>query len=238
MLTFKAFGDESTGRKIAEAKFYALGGFVGPIEVWPDFESAWKRQLDIEDIPAFESASCAHDPQIAARFADVILRFAIIGHVTAVALSPLRRFQTKIIELLGQKRRNEPHLIAFRSFVQFAAIRLADRPLDEQVAFVMHRHGYGFLCSAIYDDIIKNLDVPWIQRLGTITTNADERLVVPIQAADLLAYETWRWKEDGGTRNTRPAMQKLIASRRVSVLALSTGFFKKLIYNAKHAGTS
>jgi hypothetical protein len=230
MLTHTAYGDESTGQKISTSHFYVFGGWVAPTDVWSALERDWKTELRHERLERFHGSNHLHSPDITSRFVDVILRHDVLGYTAVVALSPLRRLGAALVEIFGQKEYHEPHLEAFRAFLQFAAQQLHGLPVEEQIGMVLHRHASGPTCLTLYEQVRESVDAEWARRLGPLVPNGDDRRLVPLQAADLLVYETWRNREHRTREPIREPLQKLIESGRIMTSMLANRYFQRLLH--------
>ncbi len=204
---FSAHFDESTGNN---SPILVVAGFLSTDAQWNLFIKEWKEVLTEFRILAFHMREFAHRTgefrgmeeatrqQLLGRLLDVINQRVKLGFAAAVHVNEFESLFTGIdrteigspyklgctanwLEVGEWAKKNhqvEPIDFCFDTgHSEKGEVQRSFRESKQNPAFVEHR-------------------------LGTIRF-ADDRLDVPIQAADIAAYELWRWLNEHFTEKTR-----------------------------------
>lgn len=208
-----AYFDESgscdeTDRPRGETAVFAVAGYVARVEQWESFEQVWKSALyecGIESpfhMSEYESrkgqyASWNNEKRVAAinRLATIINAHVEVGVGRAVIVSDYRALIREEKELVaGLELDNDfirPHAFCLRMALEWLLLDfLPTLPGNEKLRVVFEKFGKGWgdLCM-YYNKIIANS--PWGLRLERLISSSPED-AVPLQAADILAYETFK----------------------------------------------
>lgn len=195
-----AFLDESG--KHGQSTLLTLAGFRASEQTWTRFRKAWKAALAEHGLECFHAADCesgygefkgfgreARDA-IQRQLITVINKFNLVAY----SLSISRQIHARAVELApSQKYRSSPYYFLFHG----AFSSLADHPHGlmkrNRVAFFFDRQKeYSGLCREMYA-FAQNTNWSFADRLGPLVF-ADKRSPegIPIQAADFLAYESYK----------------------------------------------
>jgi hypothetical protein len=198
----KAFIDDSGSG--GDSTWYVLAGYLGTVEGWDSFDSQWTEVLHahptIEYFKASEAESLRPDGQWARvtkeqRDTKLDALIEVIGRCArrSICVRIRQRDYDAIVKGNLPKMWDSPYYILFTIAVG-AAITI--ERLDgesEDVEFVFdsdHRHRRQF-----------DLMLPPLKRMESVdgrfvnAVRRDERMVLPLQAADLLAWQTRRFCE-------------------------------------------
>ncbi len=87
----------------------------------------------------------------------------------------------------------DPYYLAFEVVVQRIGKNpwITQRPPQERVAFVFDRTHLSGRAEGVYKRLLNTPGLTFHPRLGSLSFD-DKRLILPLQAADFLAYETFK----------------------------------------------
>lgn len=195
-----------------------LAGYIGRDEDWEHLRTQWARLLEMFEIREFHATDCeagwgdfAHmsgsgRTKLQWRFVRLLSDPAneVIGHLSAVDLRPyvplLPRFKSARRIPPGQAVNGDlgdPYFLALQLAVEFIAKSawVSALPPEEKVEFVLDETSLGGRARALYESIKndKNFSA-WTGRLGGVRLLSSAKCL-PLQAADLWAYEARRFSE-------------------------------------------
>jgi hypothetical protein len=214
LLTLDLFADEShdSGR----AHVISLAGLLAPRSDWTRVWRAWTAELAAEGIEVFHATECEGAQRefrgwsrtrleaFQRRLIDVVVdpTNGIITYSTSLelraytALRPrLRAFLKFPPGLSINGPVDDPYFILFQQLIEMTARDeyVSDLPPEETVGFTFDRHHLAPRAKAVSEAMWRFRDFgPRIRGTGFM----DKRQVVPLQVADLLAYETFRYEAD------------------------------------------
>jgi len=206
---FDAFMDES------HDGVYCVAGFLGQVGNWNRLWARWTKMLEETDIPAFHMTDCEgayHDFEGWSREdRDAIQRKAIgivnapdvriVGIATGVHVEPYARVRAELEKyrrfLPGQPGSGsigDPYFLAFQRAVEaVCGVTIVGLPSTERIGFTFDRNDeLGGRALQLYALLADSPNLPYAKRLGQIAFQ-DKRTMVPLQAADLLVYEAYRY---------------------------------------------
>jgi hypothetical protein len=215
LLMLTAYLDESQDSK--RERFLVVAGFLAPADVWAPFWKEWDEALTDEDIPAFHAKDCEHGKshfegfsperraEIQRRFIGIITAHpGLLGHGTAIELPAyeelrpeLRRFFQIVPGGPVSGDTSDPYFFAWQLTIQLIAKLpwVEDLPSEERIAFVFDQNDFKGRALDSFAGLRHARRVLYRHRLGTIAFD-DHRIIKPLQAADILAYELFRFAED------------------------------------------
>lgn len=242
----RAFFDESAAPDDASGRYYVIAGYVARLDHWAEFRSSWVAALSATGVTSFHATDLEggyksfrnlrgrqHDAerdQIQKRFANATKPHGIVGVSVAISLKQHRRFENELPAAKGQGHMSVPHIIAFRAFLQFVARFAEEAAPNEIVDFVASEGPYSGRTRELFEQLKNHVKLSWIKRVGSFST-ALARDVPALQAADQLAYETWRFRESPAT--IRPQLQILRRGGQIRDYLLNQTFYKRLDANTK-----
>lgn len=215
LLMLTAYLDESHDEK--QEHVFIVAGFLAPARDWNCLWGAWDRALVEEDIPEVHWAELvgghgktfgemAEDRrlEIQRRFIEIILSHRIAGFACGLEMEPYRPFRN----LLGNLRRflpgskwsgklPEPYYLPFQAVIEEMATywQLQPLPDTERIGFVFDRNrAVQGRAEGLFESM-KGWPVPLAKRLGEIAF-AERIRTKPLQAADIFAYEAYRYYGD------------------------------------------
>lgn len=232
-VALKAYFDESGthwGGPHA-AKEFVLCGYIATQDVWDNgFEKRWSEMLQkptitpklthfhAEDVEGrgskeFRKLTWKDREELKTTAVSIVVSSGMFGVGVGVELEPFARLVVADPEVSKLIPAN-PYLFAFNC-VLVETIFLADGFIGEpkeEIAFIFEDHPkWSIHALQMYNDIKRSPDWPPEKRgrLGTPTFE-DKKKYKPLQAADHLAYETWRFMEGTHKKNVpiRPAMNR------------------------------
>ena len=205
---------------------FSLSGYVAGEAQWNAFEKQWSATLASEHVSVFHMAPFSARPRRgefegwsdhrAERFIDRLLTIVETLPLCGVAAFLRRRdFDEIVLPVLsdGEERvyRN-PYLVCLQScmatMVEFALAPLPySPPQPARIACVFDRnHEVGRAAVEHFWDLVDAKEWTGIFHLIAF---APKHLVIPLQAADLLAYETYRFARNAFLQPELPRRAKL-----------------------------
>jgi hypothetical protein len=178
----------------ADSRILALGGWVGAAEEWERLSRQWRNVLSRYGVQAFHFASCENargefagwsrgrKEQLVKEVIAAVNRRDLRGFCAAIVMPEYREVVTGSATSLEEKQR--PYLVCLQYCVEMIS-KLAPRP----VRYVLDRQEEFDSYAIATFERIKELHPDWAEKMGDISYVAKTDLA-PLQAADLLAYET------------------------------------------------
>lgn len=197
MVVLQGYFDESGTH--ADSDSVVLAGFLSTFERWQQFEAEWNKSLAEYDLPFFHMTDFANQVGHYASWSEDMRRARlgrlleiVHGHAMAsygVSLSK------KVFEaaFTPSAKRVVGNPYSFAALHCFLLVGTDLRQLDGE-AWATHilesgANGTGEILSA-YDFLVK-IDATELTRMVSLRFE-DKRLFVPLQAADILAYEMYK----------------------------------------------
>ena len=219
--------------KLQDHDVTALSGWISQLQDWEKFALEWNALLEKHNINEFHMAQLKGRSGFLPEFADVIKRNILCGVGAAI--------NTKVYRSMPQafrKKAANPHFLAFSTVVKLA--------IDRVEAFAQ-RTGLGdnVFLGLIFDqdEQLSQECFKLLNKLKKIDSRVRERVtgvcfcnrrqLVPLQAADLIAYET---REEIDRRINRPNQ---VVSEIFSALTTKDtsgkpdGFYNGIFYDKK-----
>lgn len=189
LLVLKAFIDES-GK--TEPPVFVMAGFLARAEQWAAFNDEWRAVLDEpHPIEAFHmvDSEWTGDRKRLGKLIDVIRRHVITG----IAVTVFHDDYEAIFKGRVAKRMDRPYFLMYHSIMTLAMEWEIENGMDEPIDFIFdEQHGESDYLQSIFTRI-KEMAPPEIQRrFGSRPIHADDKKVLPLQAADILAWSLRR----------------------------------------------
>ncbi|MCA9454688.1 MAG: DUF3800 domain-containing protein [Nitrospiraceae bacterium] len=216
VLMLTAYLDDSGHKDDASAPIFSVGGVVAPKEAWSQFEMEWGEVLKSFQVKQAHMKHFAHKRGEFEGWSEDKRR-AFLGQLMKImdvyvnfyvgAVLPVEDFKN----LPAQKRNelNDPYFACFQVSIHGVGIYVEAHFPDEKVDIVFDRRAKSKgLGGELFDRCIECLEVG--NRLGTLTfgTNLD---FLPLQAADLVAYELNHYRRGSGKiAESRWPIQELV----------------------------
>lgn len=199
VLMLKLYLDDS---KSGGGKLAIAAGWLAPAAYWDQFEAAWRRALIWAEIPAFHSAdffSCEHDfegltrgvgkhKQMLRRFSALAQGFEQIGISRGIIVPVFDEMVARRpwLAIGTPNDRFTAMMMAVRMCLEYVSVR-CPRPAGMKIQVVMEQ-GKGCGEAIEYCKSLSRREAPWMAPYGPI--GMDDKSCLPLQAADLLAYES------------------------------------------------
>lgn len=212
-----AYLDESGTHK--GSRICAMGCLVASPAQWERLSRAWLKVLDAVGVPDFHATDCANGAQafkgwepkdrdkLFIRLANLTVRMTAFRVWTAVVMEDYHRFFSDLKE---------------RFPYSLCALGCAAR-----LRHIAVRRGSGFVIPYVFDqgpkgkrafatfDRMSSKDKAHYFRMGALT-KADRLQMVPLQVADLHAYEVYRYFSDQMTHGRRTMREPFRQLLRIS----------------------
>jgi hypothetical protein len=237
------YGDESSGSHV-----FALSVYIGTVGRWAEFESKWKtvlsdaglRDENGELLPFhmadFESRFPPFDWNNDKRI-DVLQKLVRVIHEAELTglscILPLELFRRGIpvnshLPIDHPLRRILQYMICF--YALHVPLLQVSFHCSEPIPFVLDRNE---LTAGMVQSVIDGLHrkYPEMAKLMDTPVFRDKKLVVPLQAADIWAYESMKHHENlisKSNRKTRKSYELLTSSGQYRSYVCDPGFIKKL----------
>jgi hypothetical protein len=195
MVMLKAYFDESGHSSAPGYRPFAVGGCVAPLERWEIFEEEWKRILARFDVKCFHATDLAAYQGEFRDWNDA-RRKEFMGILVGLVRQYVARPVGAVLPLVAYRRLTEeqqaglvdPYYICLQVCLEGAALEAASLPEEERVEVVFARAPGLVGKAADLFETFRGGGHPLGGRLGSISF-ASPADVIPLQAADLVAYE-------------------------------------------------
>lgn len=220
---FQSFADDSTSQLGGKRLF--LAAYVNTVPQWEKFSDEWDAAL--KEHPAIEYAKMSEAESLRGQFRgwDPIERDRKIMRLANVVQASMPwSFHTSVDTAdcarimgpaapLGLAR---PYMLCFQALIiQVAQSHFRFGGANLPIDFIFDDQGGIGEEAALFYDWIKGTTPPEVRAvMGARPIFRDDKAVVPLQAADLLAWHVRRWREGQDTHEARPAMDLLIGAGR------------------------
>lgn len=198
MVTLRAYFDESGHSKDQNwAGVLAIGGAIAPLVKWESFEEDWKGVLDRFGVPWFHATDYAHSrkefegwERDESRRRDFMkgLLSTLRSHGVAPIGAVIPLISHKLKSIKQQSAIDDPYHLCLSRCLEIVASRTERLPEGEQaqVIFAKVQRLVG-RSAEIFGEFQEAS--PFGHRMAGITLNLSPGNVIPLQAADLVAYE-------------------------------------------------
>jgi len=220
-MSIKAFFDESHDSK--RERLIVFASYYAAEQVWADFEQAWCKLLSRHGLTDFHANECEHsrgqfkgwsrsDRDEVQREAIELICSAKV-HGVACGLQ-LTTYNACLAEFKARRRipryrkvsgsLGDPFYLAFQFAIERMAVEINDSgiPEEEKVSLVFDQQfDYSACAAEIHCSLRESSKLEFVHRLGRISFDS-RRDYVELQAADVLAYELFRFMDGqlGGPR--------------------------------------
>jgi hypothetical protein len=184
ILTLKVFIDES-GK---DGPVFVMGGFIARAEQWAAFNEEWQAILESPprtDAFHMAQAKWAGQDSKLPKLVEVIKRHAITGiAVTVFNEDYAKAFKGKIAS-----RMDRPYFVIFYWIIVSACFWQLENNLDEKMDFVFdEQDDMAPFIQSILGSLISEGPPEIKSRVGVLPVYANDRHVLPLQAADILCW--------------------------------------------------
>lgn len=194
----------------------SLAGLLAPRTDWNRVWVAWKAELDTEGLDEFHATECEGAQRqfrgwprskidaFQRRLIDLVVDPAngIISYSTSLNLSAYSALRPRLQSFLRFPSGlsvsgpvGDPYFILFQQLIEMTVRDdyVRDLPTEETVGFTFDRHQLAPRAKAISEAMWRFREFgPRIRGTGFM----NKREIVPLQVADLLAYETFRFESE------------------------------------------
>jgi len=212
MPVLMGFFDETGDTKDPAQKFVGMAGFVAPSEKWVHFECKWKSILKDFKLPYFHMKEFNPSEGVFRGWkGDESKRKALFGSLieTIEEIKPLPVgcvFSSEDFRTLPDRDRRmikDPYFFSFISCVGMPSMLIQNAPSDVELTTVFGEHGcFASTAKKFYGQMQKLYEVG--DRLHPPEFR-DMRESIPLQAADIIAYELYKEADRQRYRPTMPS---------------------------------
>jgi hypothetical protein len=224
LIMLTAFVDDSASEDTD--KLFVLAGYAQNAEVWASFSDDWQKKLDAN--PRIEYFKMREAQNLSGQFFgwDPIVRNRKVHAMADVieehepwsieAYMSKAQYQRIVAPIVPHDIRH-PYLDLFYALIIKLAHWHYSLGLQIPVDFVFDEQGEIGEEAVMWYSHIKSLQPPEIQALmGSTPIFRDDKKVLPLQAADLLAWHLRRGREERNKNEYRPVMERLFPSMHAS----------------------
>lgn len=207
---FTFYGDESTGD---EVDAYSVAGYLASVERWESFIKEWKRFQADEGFTVLHKRLLEHNvrgsefewpnlsknekaekkKRINARACDIILRHAMVGLSVAVQKSAWQAFVAQEDPQLTRMLGRSFYAMGVLWCLTMAAIEFENKRKVGMIRYVFeHGPGQGEAFNMLEAMKREPIDRDTYRIAGFSFEDKKDPEFIPLQAADFLAYETYR----------------------------------------------
>lgn len=194
---------------MGDSPFFVMAGYLAPLASWQAFTREWRAALDepttIEYFKMREANGC--DGQFRGWSADdrdqrlQLLCPIINRHVSAMVLFVVstEAWRRHFLGKLDNRYHDRPYYFAFHGIMSVLARYLHQKNIDEKIDFVFDDEGGEptAMIQAGYDDYVVRAPEQFKKYLGSKPRFENDKVILPLQAADMLAWHARRIFADG-----------------------------------------
>jgi hypothetical protein len=221
LMVLKAYFDESGHH--SGARVFALAGYMSYARNWYKFEREWKNVLLRFGVKVFHMVDCAHRKREFQGWSEEKRRSLLESLLNVIYRKPPKLWGigavvdidafARLSESARAKVGNDPYWLCFQ-FCAVEATNLIDHlEPDTKVAFIFHRKdNFEQHALRLFGRMKDDKDWPRRDRLGSIAF-APAAEFVPLQAADMFAYELFKdmgIKAQGKDQEMRYPLKRII----------------------------
>lgn len=206
----------------------SMAGLLASRKAWDDWAEAWQGTLNKENVSVFHAADCdagygefdgwdrARIEALQERLIAITVLSNVWGYSVSIPIDPHQSLRSRIRRLIRFDRRsavNGPLDDPWFMCVQLLPVTVcedpwtAQLPPHEQIGFVFDQHHLAARGRAIYLSVAKT--ERYRNRLAGVAFK-DKAKIKSLQAADLLAYETFRRFHDAPDRWQYKALSSIV----------------------------
>lgn len=219
----KAYFDESGTHQ--DSKVLAFGGYISTVKKWRSFEKQWQKMLDTEQIPmmhstdlesrhgAFKNWSIERKVRVQKQAISIIRRNVLQGFSSSVILDD---YQT-IVAGKPHIKFTSPYTFAMTATLHLVKKWVKDNNIKIPIHYVFES-GAGY-AGEITDVMKQTKNIGWdFYRMKSANSwsFADKIDFIPLQSADILAYEAYKqmlnFKVGETRRDLRKSAESLLRS--------------------------
>jgi hypothetical protein len=193
----ESYSDESYDHT---KRVYIIAGWIASPQEWEILIPKWEDILGNYKITTFHTTDCCQGikafdnwpsskkASIMKDLIDLLERSDILGMAAGVLVKDFEKVLSNEAdrELFG----GEPYFLAFQEYVGFLTEFVANQYSEHVVNFTFDEHSeFRPKAKEIYESISRDARLAGTGHYGTLAFKHDD-VVIPLQAADLLAYET------------------------------------------------
>jgi hypothetical protein len=212
-----------------DSKVFVVGGFLAKKESWGRIAEPWQARNNAEGVKRFHAAEVngLHGEFSEARGwnkgrIDEYVKF-LLGliksegqEMLAVSCAILAHDYKRIISVDGQKKVGDPYTACFNTLVNDVAESMREFPEGDQFSIFLDRSDYEN--NAVNAFLKMKDDQKWdlSHRLATCTAGGNSCNTIPLQVADLIAYDTYKMIQDRhfGAAKVRKSLESLFSANR------------------------
>lgn len=197
MASFAAFFDESGTHG---SPVLALAGYLATVEQWTEFSREWGEALNQESLTHFHMSKfearrgefTGWDKErrlrLQKRLIGIIKRRVNVGIFCALNLRDYEETMTE----WRKAHFGSPYNFCVKLCLGFTSLWAQKYKRTEPITFVIERGaGYNSEINNSFNGIFADETLRKLFRLGSLTF-VDKKAALPLQAADLFAYEVWK----------------------------------------------
>lgn len=219
MLSVRAFIDESDTREPKMKDIFSMGGWVADVETWERFSDDWQSVLKIN--PSIEYFKHNEAKSTSGQFEGwsklaVNAKLCSLARVVDRHIDPIKHhygvltgIKPEGLRILFQKStatarqvRSILKLASEYDFCFHAIIAMTTQRQalfsDPPVDFIFDTHSNLKKCTHFYEELKKGIP-DWLARVAGTVTSGDDKVLMPLQAADLLVGQVTTNIKTGAT---------------------------------------
>ena len=208
---FSLYFDESYTHP-PEPRVYTVAGYISTDIQWKKFQKEWRRILEAEGVnhfhmvdfqackPPYDLWSKVKRARFLASLHAVIHQRTMMSFATTANVADFESLSP------GQQQELvNPHVFAAKNCMKAVGFWAAHKIINHQIiAYVFEQSPHDGKLRKLFTEVLTDED-RWFFRMASLTV-ADKRIITPLQAADVVAYEsTKEIARKLNASNTRPA---------------------------------
>ncbi len=213
-MLFKLVCDESYDSTKRDPRTYVVAGYFGDNITWDILNQEWSRINTKYCVPRFHASTLnAKDNEYQGWDDDRKLAYSkeMLKIITdqgmrlhAFACGVHADEYARIISNQGREKLGHPYILCLKTCITMVAkgLDMGGFPPEDQIAVFFDRNPFEKEAQIAFYNLKDHPTFPYRTRLDSCTPK-DMETMVPLQAADLIAYEVYRWYHDRRDRECK-----------------------------------
>ena len=234
MLMLHAYMDETGHSKDELQLFNGMAGLFAPAENWEVFESKWKATLEEFKLPFFHMKDFEardfgspnspykgwNEAKRRRLFGKLMRHIASVQPVIVGSIIPMEYYRG--LTEVQRAIHSDPYFLSFQNVIAYCTsfLEIIKAPRDTKVALIFSDQvEFRHRALKLYEEIYKF--GRFIKRSAKPPSFDDMRKLVPLQAADIVAYEMYK---EADRRKYRPSHKPRFGYEQLTKMNERHGF--------------
>src|ERR1051326_5118704 len=218
--------DDAGSQTNDQKPIFAVGGYVAPVDVWDSFSVVWQRVLNEMKSPPYHATDCEPGPngcghgefsdwntnkllELKSRLAPLTLQLSAgVGRVLIVPEhNEYLLKEPVLVNRIQGAREYLPLFLLLETVLDWIAYGWPDKPEGDEIEVIFETGTKGLaLATNVFRWLRENMS--WASNTYTEELGFGDKILPPLQAADMLAFSAY--KDIEGRLCTPPRVERKI----------------------------